>query len=55
MTEESRPSLYEQTRRSNTVSSGEPPAPVCMDVDGDSVVEIPTARPLPGYEDRVSD
>ena len=55
VTEESRPSLYEQTRRSNTVSSGEPPAPVCMDVDGDSVVEIPTARPLPGYEDRVSD
>ena len=47
------PTLYEQTYRSNTASSSESPAaPVCADINNDNIIEIPTAQPMPGYEEQ---
>lgn len=37
-------SLYDLTRRPDTTA-------LCADVNGDGVIEIPTAQALPGYED----
>ena len=37
-------SLYEQTRRADETA-------ICMDINGDGVIEIPTSSLLPGYED----
>ncbi|MEM1484829.1 hypothetical protein V6615_08085 [Oscillospiraceae bacterium PP1C4] len=39
------PSLYEQTRRSDTTT-------VCSDVNTDGVIEIPTGKLMPGYDDK---
>lgn len=49
--EDGGPPLYERTLR-DAVSGGKdtPKETVCADINGDSVIEIPTARLLPGYQ-----
>ena len=45
------PTLYDLTLRINTADRDEEPFPLCGDVNGDGIVEIPTSRRLPGYTD----
>ncbi|MCI8650434.1 MAG: hypothetical protein HFG20_09995 [Anaerotruncus sp.] len=43
-------SLYDQGARQNTANrEDDSPAPVCADINSDLVIEIPTARLMPGY------
>ena len=46
-----KPTLYDRTRRSNTALDTAVPEPVCTDINGDQVIELPTCLLLPGYED----
>ena len=45
------PTLYDLTLRINTSSRDQTPFPLCGDVNGDGIVEIPTNLRLPGYSD----